>query len=74
MYVVLRNVSFSVDPGQLMQGRTSVVIAHRLATIRNADKIIVLENGTIIEQGTHNELLANNNGLYKTLTELQFAV
>src|SRR5450756_24394 len=59
---------------KLMKGRTSVVIAHRLATIRNADKIIVLENGTIIEQGTHNELLANTNGLYKTLTELQFAV
>jgi len=59
---------------KLMKGRTSVVIAHRLATIRNADKIIVLENGTIIEQGTHNELLANKNGLYKTMTELQFAV
>jgi ABC-type multidrug transport system fused ATPase/permease subunit len=59
---------------KLMKGRTSVVIAHRLATIRNADKIIVLENGTIIEQGTHNELLANKNGLYKALTELQFAV
>jgi ABC-type multidrug transport system fused ATPase/permease subunit len=59
---------------KLMKGRTSVVIAHRLATIRNADKIIVLENGKIIEQGTHNELLANKNGLYKTLTELQFAV
>jgi ABC-type multidrug transport system fused ATPase/permease subunit len=59
---------------KLMKGRTSIVIAHRLATIRNADKIIVLENGTIIEQGTHFELLANANGLYKTLTELQFAV
>jgi ABC-type multidrug transport system fused ATPase/permease subunit len=59
---------------KLMKGRTSVVIAHRLATIRNADKIIVLENGTIIEQGTHNELIANTSGLYKTLTELQFAV
>jgi ABC-type multidrug transport system fused ATPase/permease subunit len=59
---------------KLMKGRTSIVIAHRLATIRNADKIIVLDNGTIIEQGTHFELLANKNGLYKTLTELQFAV
>jgi ABC-type multidrug transport system fused ATPase/permease subunit len=59
---------------KLMKGRTSVVIAHRLATIRNADKIIVLENGTIIEQGTHLELLAHETGLYKTLTELQFAV
>jgi len=58
---------------KLMKGRTSVVIAHRLATIRNADKIIVLENGTIIEQGTHHELLSNTKGLYKTLTELQFA-
>jgi ABC-type multidrug transport system fused ATPase/permease subunit len=59
---------------KLMKGRTSVVIAHRLATIRNADKIIVLENGTIIEQGTHLELLANEKGMYSTLTELQFAV
>jgi ABC-type multidrug transport system fused ATPase/permease subunit len=59
---------------KLMKGRTSVVIAHRLATIRNADKIIVLDNGTILEQGTHTELIANKNGLYKTLTELQFAV
>jgi ABC-type multidrug transport system fused ATPase/permease subunit len=59
---------------KLMLGRTSVVIAHRLATIRNADKIIVLENGTIVEQGTHKELLSKENGLYKTLTELQFAV
>jgi len=57
-----------------MKGRTSVVIAHRLATIRNADKIIVLENGAIIEQGTHSDLISKDNGLYKTLTELQFAV
>jgi ABC-type multidrug transport system fused ATPase/permease subunit len=58
---------------KLMKGRTSVVIAHRLATVRKADKIIVLENGTIVEQGTHAELIANENGLYKTLTELQFS-
>jgi len=58
---------------KLMRGRTSVVIAHRLATVRNADKIIVLEEGIIVEQGTHTELLANENGLYKALTELQFA-
>ncbi len=58
---------------KLMKCRTSVVIAHRLATIRNSDKIIVLENGRVIEQGTHTELLANDKGLYKTLTELQFA-
>jgi ABC-type multidrug transport system fused ATPase/permease subunit len=55
-----------------MEGRTSVVIAHRLATVRKADKIIVLNEGTIVEQGTHNELLAKGSGLYKTLTELQF--
>jgi ABC-type multidrug transport system fused ATPase/permease subunit len=58
---------------KLMKGRTSVVIAHRLATVRKADKIIVLESGRIIEQGTHAELLSNENGLYKTLTELQFS-
>ena len=58
---------------KLMHGRTSVVIAHRLATVRNADMIIVLNDGKIVEQGTHSELLSNENGLYKTLTELQFA-
>ena len=58
---------------KLMAGRTSVVIAHRLATVRKADKIIVLDKGNVIEQGTHNELLSNENGLYRTLTELQFA-
>lgn len=58
---------------KLMQGRTSVVIAHRLATVRKADSIIVLESGRIVEQGTHSELQSNENGLYKTLTELQFS-
>lgn len=58
---------------KLMKGRTSVVIAHRLATVRKADKIIVLESGRIVEQGTHAELLSNKNGLYKSLTELQFS-
>jgi ABC-type multidrug transport system fused ATPase/permease subunit len=57
---------------KLMHGRTSVVIAHRLATVRNADRIIVLNGGMIVEQGTHAELLSNENGLYKSLTELQF--
>jgi ABC-type multidrug transport system fused ATPase/permease subunit len=57
---------------KLMQGRTSLVIAHRLSTIRKADTIIVLNEGTIVEQGTHAELLSKGNGLYRTLTELQF--
>ncbi|MBP8959360.1 MAG: ATP-binding cassette domain-containing protein [Bacteroidales bacterium] len=57
---------------QLMKGRTSLIIAHRLSTVRNADLIIVLNEGRIVEQGTHAELIANENGLYKTLTELQF--
>jgi ABC-type multidrug transport system fused ATPase/permease subunit len=57
---------------KLMEGRTSVVIAHRLATVRKADRIIVLNEGRIVEQGTHNELLMNGDGLYKSLTELQF--
>jgi len=57
---------------KLMKGRTSIVIAHRLATIRKADLIIVLENGRIVEQGTHNELVKAEKGLYKSLSELQF--
>ena len=56
----------------LMQGRTSIVIAHRLSTIKNADKILVLENGHLREQGTHEELIANEDGLYKHLSSLQF--
>jgi ABC-type multidrug transport system fused ATPase/permease subunit len=59
---------------KLMEGRTSLVIAHRLSTVRKADKIIVLSGGKIIEQGTHNELLSNGSGLYKTLTELQLSI
>lgn len=58
---------------KLMKGRTSLVIAHRLATIRKADNILVLENGQLIQQGTHEALLNENEGLYATLSELQFA-
>lgn len=57
---------------QLMQGRTSFVIAHRLSTIRDADLILVMQNGTIIEQGKHQELL-NQKGFYEKLYNSQFA-
>jgi ABC transporter fused permease/ATP-binding protein len=59
---------------ELMKGRTSIIIAHRLATIREADKIIVLEKGTIIETGSHQELIGNEQGLYRYLSGLQFDV
>jgi ABC-type multidrug transport system fused ATPase/permease subunit len=58
---------------KLMKGRTSIVIAHRLSTIRQADHIIVLNHGKVVEQGTHDELMLHNEGLYKNLSELQFA-
>jgi ABC transporter fused permease/ATP-binding protein len=56
---------------KLMVGRTSLVIAHRLSTIRKADRILVLDKGSISENGRHEELLAKENGLYRSLLELQ---
>ena len=58
---------------KLLEGRTAVVIAHRLSTIRNADRICVIEDGRIVEQGQHNELLAQN-GVYTALYNRQFSV
>jgi len=55
----------------LMQGRTTFVIAHRLSTVRRADRIVVLDQGRIVEEGTHEQLLSNG-GLYKRLHEIQF--
>jgi ABC transporter fused permease/ATP-binding protein len=59
---------------ELMKNRTSIIIAHRLSTIREADKIIVLEKGKIIESGNHQELMTNEQGLYRYLSGLQFDV
>ena len=57
----------------LTDGKTSIVIAHRLATVKNADRIIVMDQGNIVEQGTHEELLKVPNGYYAKLYEVQFA-
>lgn len=57
---------------KLMKGRTSIVIAHRLSTIRQADNILVMDSGRIIEQGTHEQLLLVKDGLYRNLSGLQF--
>lgn len=56
---------------RLMEGRTAVVIAHRLSTVRDADDIVVIDHGKIVEEGTHTELLAKN-GLYASLYAVQF--
>ena len=55
---------------KMMENRTSLVIAHRLSTIQKADWIVVMERGNIVEQGTHEELM-NNNNVYRRLVELQ---
>ena len=56
----------------LMRGRTSFIIAHRLATVREADRIVVIRDGSVAESGTHAELLENREGLYRRLSEFQF--
>ncbi len=56
----------------LMNGRTSIIIAHRLATIREVDRIYVLDKGRVVEQGTHESLSAMENGIYSNLARLQF--
>ncbi|ARN79153.1 antibiotic ABC transporter ATP-binding protein [Nonlabens spongiae] len=57
----------------ITKGRTSIIIAHRLATIKKADKIIVMDAGQIVEMGNHSELLEKENGYYRNLYEVQFA-
>ncbi|QJX47696.1 ATP-binding cassette domain-containing protein [Hymenobacter taeanensis] len=57
---------------ELMQDRTSIIIAHRLSTIRKVDKILVIDGGRIVEQGSHDELAHNDNGIYSKLLKLQF--
>jgi ABC-type multidrug transport system fused ATPase/permease subunit len=58
----------------ITKGRTSIVIAHRLATIVNADKIVVMDKGLIVEEGTHQELINKTTGYYKNLYDSQFSV
>jgi ATP-binding cassette subfamily B protein len=80
--LILDEATSSVDPEtegiiqhaieKLMDARTSIVIAHRLSTIRNANNIMVLENGEIKEIGSHNELVVKENGRYRELYEMQF--
>jgi ATP-binding cassette subfamily B protein len=64
-----RKVQHALD--RLMEGRTTLVIAHRLATVRSADRILVMEDGRIVEEGTH-EALLGRGALYARLARLQF--
>lgn len=57
---------------RLQRGRTTLVIAHRLSTVRSADRVVVLDSGRVVQEGSHDELLATD-GLYRRLVERQFA-
>lgn len=80
--LILDEATASVDPAtearltatveRVMRGRTAIVIAHRLATIQNADRVLVLHKGQLVESGTHAQLLALDRGLYRALYQLQF--
>ena len=82
--LVLDEATSSVDPATeariqealrvVLRGRTSLVIAHRLATIRDADRILVLHRGRLAEEGTHKALLTLDRGIYRTLHGLQFGL
>ena len=57
--------------GRLIVGRTAIVIAHRLSTVRSMDRILVFDHGRIVEEGRHDELVRRENGLYRRLFERQ---
>ncbi len=56
---------------KLMENRTSIIIAHRLSTVRRCHQILVMSGGTVIERGTHEELVGKTGGLYNSLAKLQ---
>ena len=82
--LILDEATSSLDAGSekvvqdaldfLLEGRTSIIIAHRLSTIKDVDHIYVLDKGTIAEEGSHEELLAKEDGIYNNLAKLQFDV
>ncbi|NJN50034.1 MAG: ATP-binding cassette domain-containing protein [Polaribacter sp.] len=65
-------IQYAID--QITNNRTSIIIAHRLATIKKADTILVMDKGKIVEKGTHLELLKKEEGYYKNLYEKQFSL
>ena len=63
--------NFEIIMVSILSGRCTLIVAHRLSTVKSADKIVVIENGVIVEQGTHDELLHREDGIYKGLLKTQ---
>ena len=71
--MLLRNMKFTQDSKNLVENKTAIIISHRLSSTHFCDRIIVINNGTVFEDGTHQSLMAKESGIYKKMFTTQAA-